>query len=211
MAARWFYGWNVVAAVFVMAMLSFGLGFYGVTVYVATLQRLHGWSAAAVSAPITVYYVGGALVTMLIGGVYARLGPRIVVAGGGLALAAGVAALGRVTEAWLLYPVFLTMSLGWGALSGAAVNIILAPWWKRRRGLAVSLAFNGATLGGVVIVPALLWLIGRVGFARARGWSPVLASNRGLGPLHLIAGAQDCNPPVMGRFGPPSVRRFAGE
>jgi len=63
MAARWFYGWNVVAAVFVMAMLSFGLGFYGVTVYVATLQRLHGWSAAAVSAPITVYYVGGALVT----------------------------------------------------------------------------------------------------------------------------------------------------
>jgi len=34
-----------------------------VTVYVATLQRLHGWSAAAVSAPITVYYVGGALVT----------------------------------------------------------------------------------------------------------------------------------------------------
>ena len=135
MAARWFYGWNVVAAVFVMAMLSFGLGCYGVTVYVATLQRLHGWSAAAVSAPITVYYVGGALVTMLIGGVYARLGPRIVVAGGGLALAAGVAALGRVTEAWLLYPVFLTMSLGWGALSGVAVNIILAPWWKRRRGL----------------------------------------------------------------------------
>ena len=96
MAARWFYGWNVLAAVFVMAMLSFGLGFYGVTVYVATLQRLHGWSAAAVSAPITVYYVGGALVTMLIRGVYARLGPRIVVAGGGLALAAGLAALGRV-------------------------------------------------------------------------------------------------------------------
>jgi len=135
MAARWFYGWNVVAAVFVMAMLSFGLGFYGVTVYVATLQRLHGWPAAAVSAPITVYYVGGALVTMLIGGVYARLGPRIVVAGGGLALAAGVAALGRVTEAWLLYPVFLTMSLGWGALRcgrqhhlGAVVEAAPRPW-----------------------------------------------------------------------------------
>jgi hypothetical protein len=97
-----------------------------------------------------------------------------------------------------------------GALSGAAVNIILAPWWKRRRG-AVSLAFNGATLGGVVIVSALLWLIGRVGFARARGWSPVLASNRGLGRLHLIARAQDGNPSVMGRFGPPIVSWFAGE
>jgi len=74
MAARWFYGWNVVAAVFVMAMLSFGLGFYGVTVYVATLQRLHGWSAAAVLAPITAYYFGGALVTALIGGQQPGLG-----------------------------------------------------------------------------------------------------------------------------------------
>jgi predicted MFS family arabinose efflux permease len=59
------------------------------------------------------------------------------------------------------------MSLGWGALSGAAINIILAPWWQRRRGLAVSLAFNGATLGGVVVTPALIVLIGAIGFARA--------------------------------------------
>jgi hypothetical protein len=73
------------------------------------------------------------------------------------------------------------MSLGWGALSGAAVNIILAPWWKRRRGLAVSLAFNGATLGGVVIVPALLWLIGRVGFARAPGMESGFGQQPGLG------------------------------
>ena len=164
---RWFYGWNVVAAVFVMAMLSFGLGFYGITVYVATLERLHGWSAAAVSAPVTVYYVAGALVTMAIGDVYARLGPRVVVALGGLALSAGVALLGSVTQPWQLYPAFVVMALGWGALSGAAINIILAPWWQRRRGLAVSLAFNGATLGGVLIAPALIPLISRVGLPRA--------------------------------------------
>src|SRR5215470_849582 len=114
---RWFYGWNIVGAVFVMAALSFGLGFYGMTVYVATLQRLHGWSAATVSAPVTVYYLGGALVTMAIGDVYARLGPRVVVALGGLALAAGVAGLGAVAQPWQLYPVCVVMSLGWGALS----------------------------------------------------------------------------------------------
>jgi MFS family permease len=167
MRARYFYGWNVVAATFVMAMFSFGLGFYGITVYVATLERQHGWSAAAVSAPVTVYYVAGALLTMVIGGVYARLGPRVVVGAGSLSLAAGVATLGLVTEPWWLYPVFLVMALGWGAMSGAAINIVLAPWFQRRRGLAVSLAFNGATLGGVVLAPALLLLIERVGFPRA--------------------------------------------
>jgi len=52
MAARWFYGWNVVAAAFVMAMLNFGLGFYGVTlggvVTVPALLWLIGRSASRV-------------------------------------------------------------------------------------------------------------------------------------------------------------------
>ena len=59
------------------------------------------------------------------------------------------------------------MSVGWGAMSGAAINIMLVPWWERRRGLAVSIAFNGATLGGVLIAPTLISLIDAVGFARA--------------------------------------------
>jgi len=151
MRARYFYGWNVVGATFVMALGSFGLGFYGIAVYVAALQYIHGWSASAVSAPVTLYYVAGALLTAAIAGVYERFGPRVVVAEGAAAMAAGLAALGFVGRPWQLYPVFLVMSVGWGAMSGAAINIILAPWFQRRRGLAVSLAFNGATLGGVLV------------------------------------------------------------
>src|SRR5438094_10489454 len=98
---------------------------------------------------------------------YYRLGPRAVVTAGSIAMAAGVAALGLVTQAWQLYPVFLVMSVGWGAMSGAAINIILAPWWERRRGLAVSIAFNGATLGGVIVTPMLIPLIAALGFPRA--------------------------------------------
>src|SRR5262252_8004061 len=167
MHARYFYGWNVVGATFVMALGSFGLGFYGIAVYVAALQQLHGWSASTVSAPVTVYYVAGALLTAAIASVYERLGPRAVVAAGAIAMAVSVAALGLVARPWQLYPVFLVMSIGWGAMSGAAINIILAPWWERRRGLAVSLAFNGATLGGVFVTPALLPLIDAQGFRRA--------------------------------------------
>jgi MFS family permease len=114
-----------------------------------------------------VYYVAGALLTASIGEWYERFGPRRVVAGGSAAMAAGVAALGVVTQPWQLYPIFLLMSVGWGSMSGAAINIILAPWFQRRRGLVVSIAFNGATLGGVIIAPALISLVGMVGFTRA--------------------------------------------
>src|SRR5207249_553896 len=133
------------------------------------LQYIHGWSASTVSAPITAYYVAGALLTAAIAGVYERFGPRVVVAGGAVCMAASIAALGGVGRPWQLYPVFLVMSVGWGAMSGAAINIILAPWFQRRRGLAVSLAFNGATLGGVIVVPALIALVGWLGLAAQVG------------------------------------------
>ena len=105
--------------------------------------------------------------TAAIGGVYDRIGPRAVVSVASIAMVAGLAALGIVTRPWQLYPIFLVMSVGWGAMSGAAINIILAPWWQRRRGLVVSLAFNGATLGGVIVVPMLIHLLGALGFTRA--------------------------------------------
>jgi len=184
MRLRYFAGWNVVGATFVMALFSFGLGFYGMSVHVAALQRLHGWSAAAVSAPVTVYYIAGALLTVWIGDLYERFGSQAVVIGGSLAMAAGLAALGRVVEPWQLYPALLLMSLGWGAMSGAAINIILAPWFQRRRGLAISLAFNGATLGGVLIAPALIFLIEAVGFTRALTVAGVVL----LGTMLVLAG-----------------------
>ena len=45
---RDFYGWNVVAAAFVMALFAFGLGFDGLTVYLVSLQARHGWAAGLV-------------------------------------------------------------------------------------------------------------------------------------------------------------------
>src|SRR5262249_24245252 len=112
MSGRYFYGWNVVAATFVMALFSFGLGFYGLSVYVATLQSIHGWSASAVSAPVTVYYVAGALLGVWVGAAVEGFGPGVVVCVGSVAMAAGVAALGSVTQPWQLSPTFLAMSLG---------------------------------------------------------------------------------------------------
>src|SRR5438046_5313597 len=175
MSPRYFYGWAVVGATFVMAMFSFGLGFYGLTVDLASLRRLHGWSASTVSAAGTVCYVAGALLTAATSGLYERLGPRAVVIGGSIAMVSGVAALGIVRRPWRLDPVLLVRSVGWGAMSGAAINVILAPWWQRRRGLAVSIAFNGATLGGVLVAPVLVGLIDALGFTRALAVAAVVS------------------------------------
>jgi MFS family permease len=44
---------------------------------------------------------------------------------------------------------------------------IVSTWFDRRRGLAISIAFNGATCGGIIIAPTLVVLVGAIGFTRA--------------------------------------------
>src|SRR5205807_5054352 len=117
---------------------------------------------------ISVYYViGAALLFLFVGSAFERHGVRRVVTAGALALAAGLAALTLASRLWQVHAAFAVMSIGWATMSGAAINIIVAPWFDRRRGLAVSLALNGASAGGVVMAPLLVFLIDRFGFVTA--------------------------------------------
>jgi hypothetical protein len=50
-------GWPVVAACFATAVFAWGFAAYGPAVYVAELQRQHGWSAAAIGGATTVAFI----------------------------------------------------------------------------------------------------------------------------------------------------------
>lgn len=185
---RLYHGWFVAALAFVVASFSWGLGFYGLGIYLVVLRDRFGWSAADIASAITVYYILGAALTFLfVGRAFDRYGVRRVVAAGSLALAASVAALPFATELWHVHADFALMSIGWATMSGAAVNIIVAPWFDRRRGFAVSLAMNGASAGGLVMAPLLIFLIDRFGFAAALGLVAALTLAVLLPLLALVA------------------------
>src|SRR5947209_14722752 len=138
-AAKLYRGWLVIAAAFLVAMFGFGLGFYGPGIYLVALKARHGWSIEGLSSAITVYYVlGAALLFLVVGPLFDRWGARAVVTIGTVAMACGIVLLTLMTRPWQVYAVFAVMSLGWATMSGAAINIIVAPWFERRRGLALS-------------------------------------------------------------------------
>ena len=167
-AAALYHGWFVVAAAFLIAMFGFGLGFYGPGVYLVALEARHGWSVAELSPAVTAYYVlGVTLLFFCVGPLFARQGSRQVVATGTVALACGLFLLAGVTKSWQVYAAFAVMSVGWATMSGAAINIIVAPWFDKRRGSAVSWALNGASAGGIVAPPLLTFLIARLGLVVA--------------------------------------------
>ena len=165
--ARRYHGWWVVFCCFVLALYGWGLGFYGLSLYLVSLQKGHGWSPATISAVITFYYVAGSFLVMQVGDLIQRRGGRVVVLAGTALMALGVSAITLVREPWQLYLAFGVMIPGWAAMGGAAINTLIAQWFDRRRGLAASLALNGATCGGLLFAPALAWAIDTLGFARA--------------------------------------------
>lgn len=162
---RLYHGWLVVAAAFLTAMFGFGLGFYGPGVYLVALEARHGWSVAELVPAITAYYALGAILLFFcVGPLFESCGTRKVVTAGVLAMATGLLLLTVISRRWQVYAAFAVMAIGWAAMSGAAINIIVAPWFDKRRGLAVSWSLNGANAGGIVVVPLLTLLIARFGF-----------------------------------------------
>jgi hypothetical protein len=57
MARQVFYGWKIVIVCFLIALFSFGIGFYGLGIYLVSLQALHGWSTSLIASAITAYYL----------------------------------------------------------------------------------------------------------------------------------------------------------
>ena len=59
------------------------------------------------------------------------------------------------------------LAFGWAGTSLGVITNTLGLWFDRKRGMAISLALNGASFGGIVGVPLLVTAIGRFGFSGA--------------------------------------------
>jgi MFS family permease len=162
-----FYGWRVVAAAFLLAVFGWGLGFYGPPVYLHAVREARGWSLILVSTAVTVHFLFGAVVVANLPELYRRFGIPAVTKAGAISLAAGVTGWAVAHEPWQLFVATLLSGAGWVTMSAAAVNAIVSPWFVRTRPVALSFAYNGSSIGGVIFSPLWVAAIGFLGFPLA--------------------------------------------
>jgi predicted MFS family arabinose efflux permease len=160
-------GWRIVVVCFLVATFGWGLGFYGQSVYLAELHRLYGWPASLISTGTTFFYLFGAVLVVFVSEAVRAFGPRNCLLGGVVALAAAAVMIGQVSEPWQLYVADALMAFGWAGTSLGVITNMLGLWFDHKRGMAISLALNGASFGGVVGVPLLVAAIERFGFSGA--------------------------------------------
>jgi MFS family permease len=160
-------GWRIVAVCFLVATFGWALGFYGQSIYLAELHRQYGWSASLISGATTFFYLFGALLVVFVAEAVRRFGPRTCLTAGTLAMAAAAVSLSQVSSPWQLYLANAALAFGWAGTSIAIITNTVSLWFDRKRGMAISLALNGASFGGIAGVPLLVIAIGHFGFPLA--------------------------------------------
>jgi MFS family permease len=162
-----FFGKTVLTCTFILAVVGWGIGFYGPPIYMQAVMERTGWPIAQVSAAVTLHFLSGTLVIANLPRIYARFGVPAITVLGSIVLGVGVNIWAQANQLWVLYAGAICSGIGWVTLGAAAVNTLIAPWYVKERPRALGKAYNGASMGGVIFSPLWVFLIERFGFGAA--------------------------------------------
>lgn len=165
-----FYGWYVVAAVFIIHTVSCGLIFYNLSIFLKAFVAEGGFSVSAASNATAIFFVSSGITGLAVGWLLDRYDPRWVVTAGALISASVLASAGHVTSLWQLYGFYVLFGMGNAAVAVIPGMTIVARWFNRQRSKAIAYASTGLSLGGIIFTPLSAGLIERYGLMDAAYW-----------------------------------------
>jgi MFS family permease len=180
-----FYGWIIVAVVFV----TMGVGVNARTAFSLLFPPIlaeFGWERGVTAGAFSFGFLVSAALSPSLGRLMDRRGPRVVIELGVMLIGTGLLLATLVSRPWHLYATLGVMVGGGSVCLGyTGQSLFLPDWFVRRRGLAMSLAFSGVGVGSMIILPWVQALIGRVGW-RAACWALGVLVLVLLVPLNLL-------------------------
>jgi MFS family permease len=150
---RLFYGWYVLAASFVILFFNAGARFSFGVIFKPMIEEL-GWSRSEISAAFFLNTTVYAISLVAVGRLYDRYGPKWVLILSSILLAAGFAMTSVINAYWqFLIGYGLLAAVGLGGTSIPLIAALMSKWFERWRGLAISLALSGNSVGQFVLIP----------------------------------------------------------
>ncbi|MBI1262554.1 MAG: MFS transporter [Rhizobiales bacterium] len=167
---RIFYGWYIVAAVFVIQTFSCGLIFYNLSIFLKAFVSQNGFSVTAASTATACFFLSGGMAGLTVGWLIDRYDPRYVMTGGGLLSALALVAAGYVDSLWQLYGFYILFGIGNAAIAVVPGTTLVARWFSRQRSRAIAFSSTGLSLGGIIFTPISVYLIEWLGLGQASQW-----------------------------------------
>ena len=180
-----FYGWYVLAASFFTLFLATGSR-NGFGVFIIPMTDDLGWSRGSISAAIAIGWFVNGVSQPFIGRIYDRYGGRMVISVSLLILGSCTVLLSQVNSLWSLILIYgFLMSIAGGGASLVTIHAVLAKWFYRKRGMALSIGTAGASAGSMILAPFATYLILLAGWRMTWGVLGILILALGV-PLALL-------------------------
>lgn len=162
--ARWYFGWNIVAAAALLTLLSVGLRL-GIGPFFLPIAHSLGFSRSLLASIVAVGMLCYGLAMPLAGWLVARRGTRFVLLVGTAIVVAAVlwSVTARGPIAFML-SFGVLLSVGLAFTSPVALTPVVSHWFTRRRGMALFFLSTGSMAGIAVMTPVLALAIDAFGW-----------------------------------------------
>jgi MFS family permease len=177
-----FYGWKIVAALFVVLMFSSGLGFYNHSVVLQALASEKGFPITVASTAVSIFFFSSGIAGLYIASLLERYDVRLIMGVGTVIASLCLGGLGEVSSQGQLYLLYCLFGVGFCASGLLPATTLVARWFHKSRARALSIASTGLSVGGIMVTPASATLIESQGMVVA---SPILGLAYLLGVLPL--------------------------
>ncbi len=168
-----YYGWWVVAAVFVTMATTAGIGFYNLSVLLGAFSE-ERFDVSEVSGATATFFLASGFAGMAVGRLIEIYDARYVVAISGALGALVFAFVGSITEVWQLYFFYALFGVLYAGCALVPATTLVARWFARRRAVALSMASTGLSIGGIVFAPLSAWIIQTQGLEIAGHWLAIM-------------------------------------
>jgi len=165
---KFFYGYWIVAAGFVILTVANGLAWYGFIVMNVPVADWFHWSRSEVTLGFTFLAVAMAVISPFVGRLTDNRGPRQVLIIGTVVLSLSLLLLSRISALWSYCLLHAGLGMASALLGPVPISVIISNWFRRLRGTMQGITFIGIGFGGVVFGPFIgNYLIPNLGWRNA--------------------------------------------
>jgi MFS family permease len=161
-----FYGYWVLAACFLLQVISAGCGPISFSFFVTSLEKALGWSRTEIMTAFTLYFICAAIGAPFSGRLVHRYGGRRIISAGAISACIGYIVLSQMTALWQYYIGYALIGFGVAATGPVIITLIISNWFVRRRGMAIGAMSMGAGTAGMIFTPlVIVYLLPNLGWS----------------------------------------------
>ena len=159
-----FYGWIVVACLFLIAMfpMVFLSNFY--SYYQVPICTEFGTSYVEFNVSNIASTVAGMCFSLFAASKITKGNTRVFMFVGGVVAALAILAQSYITSLWQLYVTFFVANFAFSAMTYVPINFIISRWFVDKKALVTSIVFTGSGLGGMLFSGIAAGIIADMGW-----------------------------------------------